>query len=161
MAFLDIFGSYYFKTNLVLFTITNFFAACEECLKVLIVITKFAKYISIVAFFYSILFIYFKRNHHNTPTNILYPLQLTFILEKNMTKWVFPNFGFFWVYFEFSIQIQSYRQMFYKLIQHIATYVMSTPPIPRLYEPWSIPRGLISADYRCLILPEMSWREHQ
>ena len=32
-----------FKTNLVIFTITNFFAACEECLKVLMVITKFTK----------------------------------------------------------------------------------------------------------------------
>ena len=51
MAFLDIFGCYYFKTNIVIFTITNFFAACEECLKVLMVVTKFAKQSSIVAFF--------------------------------------------------------------------------------------------------------------
>jgi hypothetical protein len=32
-----------FKTNLVIFTITNFFAVCEEFLKVLMVITKFTK----------------------------------------------------------------------------------------------------------------------
>ena len=36
-GFLDIFGTYYFKTHLVIFTIKNFFAACEECLKVLLV----------------------------------------------------------------------------------------------------------------------------
>ena len=43
IGFFDIFCPYYFKTNLVIFTITNFFAACEECLKVLMLITKFAK----------------------------------------------------------------------------------------------------------------------
>ena len=84
MAFLDIFGFYYFKINLVIFTITNFFAACEECLKVLMVVTKFAKQSSIVAFF-AVFCSYISKEIKNN-NKLFAPPAITFILDKYMTK---------------------------------------------------------------------------